>query len=195
MGSFDDLTRYYRALSKEGAEREIRLFNERAGNPKWLFRAVNDDTREPWQGDVIPEIMLPRVTDDGEVEGRLGPAVVLSTTCDTVPGQDASSVLAPAYDMRAWLEIFPEDQRAARHSAIRSNRFTRLMYLPANGDVPERIINFSEAASVSTIYLNRLAERAPVAERTRFSHNGWYFFSFKLSYYYTRAEDEIEIPR
>lgn len=129
------------------------------------------------------------------MELRLGPAMVLSTTCDTVPGQDPSAVLAPVYYVADFLLGLEEASAASRVDALRSNRYARYLHLPAAGSIREGYVNFSESAAVSTTYLSRLCDDAAPGQRLRFSRLGWYFFNYKLGYYYARVEDEREISR
>ena len=195
MDPVEDLLRFHGPLSEHAFKEEVKRLRDRARDPNWLYTSIAQDQREPWQGDVLPFAELPFVNAAGEVELNEGPAMVLSTTCDAVPGQDPASVLAPVYAVTDFLRAVAIPDRQSQLDALKSNRYARYMYLPGMGARPESCANFSEAASVSTTYLARHCAAAALDDRLRFSRLGWYFFNYKLSYYYARAEDEREVPR
>lgn len=196
MDPIEDLLRFSRPLTEPVFKEGVKQLRDRARDPNWLFVPVPAAQRDPWQGDVLPSADLPFINADGEeVEIREGPAMVLSTTCDAVPGQDPSAILAPVYSVAEFQLATPESSRQSQVDALRSNQYARYLYLPEAGSLSERYVNFSESAAASTTYLTQLCEAANPQQRLRFSRHGWYFFSYKLGYYYARMEDEREISR
>ncbi len=195
MDPIEDILRFSRPLTEPVFKEEVKRLRDQFRDPNWLFELVPTDQQDPWQGDVLPFAELPFVSADGQVEINEGPAMVLSTTCDAIPGQDPSAVLAPVYTVAELLWDVSEESRPSRLDALRSNRYARYLYLPETGVVSETCVDFSQSAAVSTTYLARLCEAANPEQRLRFSRLGWYFFSYKLGYYYARVEDEREVPR
>ncbi len=195
MDPVEDILRFHRPLGEQAFKDEVKRLRDRARNPNWLFVPVAPDQRDPWQGDVIPFAELPFVNADGEVEINEGPAMVLSTTCDAVPGQDPSAVMAPVYSIADFLVGISEFGQRSQLDALKSNTYARYLYLPETGSTPDSYVNFSESTAVSTTYLARIRDAAGLDQRLRFSRLGWYFFNYKLGYYYARIEDEREIPR
>jgi hypothetical protein len=195
MDPIEDILRFHRPLSERAFKEEVRRLRELGRDPNWLYVPIPFDQREPWRGDVLPFAELPFVNAEGAVEVNEGPAMVLSTTCDAVPGQDPSAVLAPVYRIAEFLNALPEEKQQSQLDALKSNTYARYLYLPAAGSIPESYVNFSESAAVSTSYLARLCEQADLRQRLRFSRLGWYLFNYKLGYYYARVEDEREVPR
>lgn len=195
MDPTEDILRFHRPLDDHAFKEEVKRLRDRSRDPNWLYTPISPDQREPWQGDVLPYAELPFVDAAGEIELNEGPAMVLSTTCDVVPGQDPSALLAPVYPVSSFGEGLEEKTRRTQLDALMSNRYARYMYLPGAGTMAESYVNFSEAAAVSTSYLARLIETAALDQRIRFSRLGWYFFNYKLGYYFARVEDEREVPR
>lgn len=195
MDPVEDILRFHRPLDDESFKREVKRLRDRAGDPKWLYMPVKRDQRELWQGDILPHAELPFVAHDGEIEVVEQRAMLLSTTCDAVPNQDPTAVLAPVYPVLDFAQELSAERRRNLLSTLKANTFARYFYLPAAESMPESYVDFSGSASVSNVYLHQLCEHANVADRVRLSRLGWYFFNYKLGYYYSRAEDEREVPR
>jgi hypothetical protein len=195
MDPIRDILLFHRPLDDETFKREAKRLSTAAQNGRWLYMEVQENQREPWQGDVCPELRLAFIAEDGQIEEFLGTAILLSTTCDAVPGQDPYAVFAPVFTVDEFAQALKPEQRASRLHALKGGHYARYMYLPAEGEFPESYVDFSQAASVSTRYAERVFRAAPLSKRLRLSRLGWYFFNYKLGYYYSRAEDEGEIPR
>lgn len=195
MDPIRDILQFHRPLDDETFKREAKRLSTAAQNGRWLYMEVEEDQREPWQGDICPGLRLAFIAEDGEIEEFVGTAMLLSTTCDAVPGQDPYAVFAPVFTVDEFVNALAPVQRTSKLSALKGGHYARYLYLPADGEFPESYVDFSQAASVSTRYADRVFQEAPLEDRRRFSRLGWYFFNYKLGYYYARAEDEGEIPR
>jgi hypothetical protein len=195
MDPIRDILQFHRPLDDETFKREVKRLSTAAQDGRWLYMKVKEDQGEPWQGDVCPTLRLAFVAEDGEIEEFVGRAMLLSTTCDAVPGQDPYAVFAPVFSVEDFVNALAPVQRTSKLNALRGGHYARYLYLPADANLPESYVDFSQAASVSTRYADRVFRDAPLGERQRFSRLGWYFFNYKLGYYYARAEDEGEVAR
>lgn len=195
MDPVEDILRFHRPLNTLAFQREVKRLRDSAKDPNWLYKPFGSNPENLFQGDILPFVPLPFVNADGEIEVVDQRAMLLSTTCDAVPGQDPSAVLAPVYPVSEFTQLLPEIRWENQQNALKSNTYARYMYLPGIGNFPDSYVDFSQSASVSTRHLERLRSKASPDERVRFSRLGWYFFNYKLGYYYSRVEDEQEIPR
>ncbi|HEY0019552.1 MAG TPA: hypothetical protein VGC13_24835 [Longimicrobium sp.] len=195
MDPIRDILQFHRPLDDETFKREAKRLSTAAQSERWLYMETEESKREPWQGDVCPGLRLAFVAEDGQIEEYVGTVMLLSTTCDAVPGQDPYAVFAPVFAVAEFLEGLTAAQQTSKLNALKGGHYARYLYLPAANGYPDSYVDFSQAASVSTRYAERIFEDAPLGARLRLSRLGWYFFNYKLGYYYARAEDEGEIPR
>jgi len=144
MTAEEILGRYLPPSEHQDFVQQIRALPE--GVEKWLYAASY--ANGIWQGDVLSEMELTVVEVD-RIEVYDTKVIVVSNTCDLVPGQDDYGIVAPVFELSTWVDILPPEGRETRVRLMRCYRINRYFYLPAKGTLPESYVDLSRLCSVS----------------------------------------------
>ncbi|GLC26352.1 hypothetical protein [Roseisolibacter agri] len=165
------------------------------GSADWLYD-LNFADQEPWQGDVLPDASVAYVDGAGDIVVIDGPVMLLSTSCDAVPGRNKPvATVAPVFTVSSFLDDLSQGQRTSKGQALRENRYSNIFYLPSVEGMSEQYVNFSYAGPVSTDWLAGHCSKCDPHDRLRLSQNGWYVLMMKLAAHYTRSEQVGDPPR
>jgi hypothetical protein len=190
----------YEPLSTEAMKSALRRRGVGNAVPeaKWLYMETVDPL--PWQGDVIPHAELHLTNKHGESVSIVGPAMLLSHGCDTVPAQKPVAVMAPVFDLLDYEKELRREGKSRseitdRMQNVQRNLLVSTFYLPALGNLPRRYVDFGFAMSISTERVQELFKAADLAHRSRLSREGWYLFTAKLAHHFARQENPADYPR
>src|SRR5580704_6313024 len=88
---------------------------------KWLYGSVQTDV---YQADIIRELTVVAIDEDGAPVGRVGPTMVVSHTCDSQPGQCEFVLIAPVFDLeeRHHATTLPASSWDSHVRDLRANR-------------------------------------------------------------------------
>lgn len=141
---------------------------------------------EMYQGDVIENVLLAAINEDGEVEKFDLPAMVISCTCDVQPKQGEFALLAPVIDLDSYraLSEFQGEALENHLSAVMANRIANLFFLPAGQKLKASVIDFQQLTAVSVDLLQRSLEK----RLTSLSQTGHYLLIVKLTHHLTRPD-------
>lgn len=157
------------------------------GNPKWMYDATSRDDA-PLQGDILPAVELHWTDSNGEALQWIGPAMLLSNSCDLVPEQDPAAAMAPVFPIDEFVDRFAPPQRERERSAIQTNQHTSRMYLPGASFLSESYVDFAWSSAVSTQRIATLFTSAGRKNILRLTEAAWYLLTGKLAHHYVREQ-------
>src|SRR6267378_1484331 len=119
----DDLVPYLPEHIKPYAA-QLKQFPE--GYEKWVYAASLP--AKTYQGDVLEELSLASIDDDGALSHAEIPGMVVSSTCDTQPDQAHFVLVAPVLDLEDYRkEINLKDEALENHVRdLKQNRISQL---------------------------------------------------------------------
>lgn len=156
---------------------------------KWLY-ADSTDAESLYQGDIVLDLPVCFIDEDGDIIGGNSVVSLVSNTCDMQPGRKDFILVSPIISVDEyskgyeWIGADIENHLAD----IRNNRIFSYFYLPQKGDFEESFIDFSQMITVHSDYLNNIKAEAPAKCKISLSRNGFYLFLIKLGYHFARME-------
>jgi len=157
---------------------------------KWLYTDGITDAAALYQGDIVLDLPVCFIDEDGDIIGGNSAVSLVSNTCDMQPGRKDYILVSPVIpieEQRKDYESVGAD--IENHLAnIRNNRIFSYFYLPPKGDFGESFIDFSQMITIHSNYLNNIKTEAPANCKVSLSRNGFYLFLIKLGYHFARME-------
>lgn len=157
---------------------------------KWLYSESITNDVSLYQGDILRDIPICFIDEDGDpIEGKSFVSLA-SNTCDMQPKRQDFILVSPVIPIEEYkrdLESVGADVES-KISAIRKNRIFSHFYLPAKDDFDESFIDFSQIISVHSEYLNDVKTNKSEKCKLSLSQNGFYLFLIKLGYHFARME-------
>lgn len=153
-------------------------------------------TEERLQGDLMREMPIAVIRDDGNAHLRRSVVMVINNVCDLQAGRSEFMTLAPVHDFKKFAEwMLSKDREKAKTylESVRANKIDEFIYIPncpqlVNGGV----VRLDLMSSLSAIvYENAIAEKRRCASLTQ---NGFYFLLMKVTHFLARPES-LEIVR
>ncbi|MHB8485488.1 MAG: hypothetical protein ACYDCM_07140 [Candidatus Acidiferrales bacterium] len=180
----DDITRLLPTHLKSLAD-DLKKYP--SGYAKWLYGSVSNNI---YQGDIIQNLTVVAVDEDGDPVSRAGAVVVMSHTCDAQPAQCDYVLVAPIFsfrELRETGEMAP--QRLEDHLRdLRANRLTGRMFLPEVGNLPDSFIDFSQVSTIANEHFQSPEVDVRRQRIASLSQKGHYFFLMKLAFHFCRAD-------
>lgn len=161
----------------------------------WLLDAPNPE-QKCLQGDLLGDFPTAYLGDDGVPRMRNFTVMVLNNSCDLPVGRTDFITVAPVTDFNEYLaferrrsvpEKRSEESLQGFAEAVRGNKKTELLYLPAFEGFPHgAIVLLHLLCSVSAkMYGDAIANEHRVAS---FTQTGFYFLLIKVTTHLARAE-------
>ena len=152
---------------------------------KWVY--AGSSRSKPYQGDVLAEVPLVFIDEEGDAARGQLEGMVISNTCDAQADQGEFVVVAPVIDLKAYQENSElRGEELANHlRALTENKISNLMFLPAGQGTSDSFVDFSSLCSVSSTYFHKACGQKRVVSLSLVGH---YFLLIKLAYHFTRPE-------
>ena len=157
---------------------------------KWLYADSITDSESLYQGDIVLNLPVCFIDEDGDIIGGSSVVSLISNTCDMQPGRKDFILVSPIILIKEYRKDYESigADVESRLTTIRNNRIFNYFYLPSKDDFEESFIDFSQAISIHSDYLNNIKTNAPDKCKVSLSRNGFYLFLIKLSYHFARME-------
>lgn len=158
-----------------------------AGLEKWIY-GVRAESNSLFQGDILVEIPVCFIDEDGDTVQGIDPIAMISNTCDMQPDRKEfviASPIIPITDFEEHLRSIGETGTDTKLTDIRRNRIFSYFYLPQYEGFPESFIDFSRMVTISSLYINRVFSGKRTLSLSRY---GFYLFLIKLTYHLARME-------
>jgi len=158
------------------------------GIDKWLYLGNIADAASVYQGDILLDIPVCLIDDDGNAIAGRDIVALISNTCDMQSARQEFVTVCPIVTFDELRQNIESQKLDALLHDIKNNRIFRYFYLPPNGGFPEGYIDFSRMVSISSLYLNDIKRSKPQQCILSLSHYGYYFFLVKLTFHLARME-------
>lgn len=154
---------------------------------KWIYR-VPAESNSLFQSDILLEIPVCFIDEDGDTVQGIDTVTMISNTCDMQPDRKEfiiASPIIPITDFEEHLRSIGETGIDTKLTDIRRNRIFSYFYLPQHEGFAESFIDFSRMVTINSHYINRVFS----GKRTlSLSQYGFYLFLIKLTYHLARME-------
>ncbi|KJU86847.1 hypothetical protein MBAV_000961 [Candidatus Magnetobacterium bavaricum] len=125
---------------------------------KWLYGTHREyDTL--YQGDILKEIPVCFIDEDGDVISGTDYVAMISNTCDMQPNRKETIIVSPIVTLADYKEDLIENKVKnvdSKLEDIKKNKIISKFYLPHNGIFPESFVDFSSMVTVNSIFVNRV---------------------------------------
>lgn len=160
---------------------------------EWLYQREIVDPEALFQGDIVHDIPVCFIDEEGDAVKGIHTVSLISNTCDMELGREESIVVAPIVSFAELMESMPDKKSAiGLITSIKVNEIFSYFYLPRMGSLPEGYIDFSKMVSVNSDYLNKKKGDFPDKCVLSFSQKGYYLFLIKFTFFIARMESELE---
>lgn len=136
------------------------------------------------QGDLIAPLPIRITQEDGRVGEWVGPAMVLSNSCDI--DADPRLLVAPCQPFALYAGM-------TQASEIRQNTFFPVLFLPAAPEVGDVVVDLSAVHSVSGDFLRRGLQAGEIRRICSLTSFGWYLMIAKLTVHLLRPRSPDEV--
>ncbi len=190
------LPRYLSAENYETLLQELKAFPD---NMDHRMYTAGLEQNIIYQGDGIKNLPVVNLMDIEHNSVKNIPCLVLSNTCDMDIANKrpfpASMMYTPIVNMRTYIENLTKydisEQKIASHiEALKQQKLTQIMYLPANApQIEESIVFLDRILHID----NRFVKRENLDDLRLFSLSdyGFYLLIFKLSVHFSRIQEKV----
>lgn len=158
-----------------------------AGIDKWLY-GIPEDKGSLYQGDILVDVPVCFVDEDGDIIKATDRVAMISNTCDLQPGHKETviaSLILTLADHEKFLRQNDEKGVDEILRSIRENNVFSYFYLPKSDDFPESFIDFSTMVTINSDYMN---STYPDKRVLSLSPYGFYLLLIKLTFHLARME-------
>ena len=160
------------------------------GIEKWLYR-IPADAQSLYQGDILIDMPVCFIDDDGDTVKGIDYIAMISNTCDMQPTRKDTVLASPIVvltEYRDFLKAADDKGVDNRLKDIRNNRIFSFFYLPQNDKFPESFIDFSRMVTINSDFVNRIYSGKRLLSLSPY---GFYLFLIKLTFHLARIEYPI----
>jgi hypothetical protein len=157
------------------------------GIEKWLY-GTPEDMGSLYQGDILVDVPVCRIDEDGDVVKATDRVAMISNTCDLQPARKETVIASLIFtfaDHEKFLRQNEERDVDRTLRNIRENNVFSYFYLPQSDDFPESFIDFSTMVTIDSYYMN---STYPEKRVLSLSPHGRYLLLIKLTFHLARVE-------
>ncbi len=154
---------------------------------QWLYRSPIDPA-SLYQGDILVDIPVCFIDDDGDTVKGIDYVAMISNTCDMQPARKETVLASPIVvinELADHLKAVGNKGIDNKLEDIRSNNIFSFFYLPEHGNFPESFIDFSRMITITSDYINRIYSGKRILSLSQY---GFYLFLIKLTFHLARME-------
>lgn len=201
MSYMDDFKLYLpKYLSEKSYNELLKELTDFPANIDQRFYTTSLDQNVLYQGDCIRNLPVVKLFKDDVVKVKYASCIMLSNTCDMDLNNnrafESQIMYAPIYPLSRYVSMLDdkiEDKsKISNHiSAIKQQRQTQILYLPAFGDMLEESLVFLD--QISNMPGWRVCrDSLKTTKLVSLSTYGAYLFLFKLSVHFSRLQDQFD---
>ncbi len=190
--SFVDLMREtFPNISPETGTKLYQLIRKKDRYLNWLF--ATSALEHLSQGDVLEEVPVLVLKDEGKALKQKLPVMVLNNTCDLqqdngTPRSKYTSIV-PLLPCNQYLEPFKD--KPNYELDLKENVITSKFYISAPpGYKRDYVVDLSLICSIDTQYLQKGIQQGILKKIASLSENGYYYFLAKLTLHLMRSESD-----
>lgn len=154
---------------------------------EWLY-GVPDDMGSLYQGDIVVNMPVCLIDEDGDVIRASDCVAMISNSCDLQPGRRGNVVASLVLNLSEYenhLRANGEPGVHERLTNIRANLVYSYFYLPASNGFPESFIDFSTMVTINSDYMNSTYSSKRILSLSPY---GFYLLLIKLTFHLARME-------
>jgi hypothetical protein len=154
---------------------------------RWLY-GIPDDANSIFQGDVLVEIPLCFVDEDGDIVKGTDSVAMISNSCDMQPSRKETVIASPIISLAEYEEHLRNAGETGldnKLTDVRHNKIFSFFYLPQSKSFSESFIDFSRMVTINSSYINRIFSGKRMLSLSRY---GFYLFLIKLTFHLARME-------
>ncbi len=157
---------------------------------KWLYFERLADANSLSQGDILMNIPICFIDEEGDTIAGEDYVAMISNICDMQPRRKEFIIVSPIIFFDEYKKELIKAKKGIDNTLndIRKNRIFSYFYLPSENRIPESFIDFSRMVSVSSIYLNNIKLKKAEQCLLSLSQYGFYLFLIKLTFHLARME-------
>lgn len=157
------------------------------GIEKWIYSShVNEESL--YQGDILIDIPVCFVGDDGSTYSGCDPVAMISNSCDMQSGRNETVVASRIISLLDYEKNLQETGAIDIPQQLRNiqlNKVFSYFYLPPANGFQEGFIDFSAMVTIRSDYINRKYTEKRILS---LSQNGFYLLLIKLTFHFARME-------
>jgi hypothetical protein len=163
---------------------------------RWLFNESVADKESLYQGDIVLDLPVCFVWNNGKIKKGAKNVILVSNTCDMQPNRHNFIVVSPFIPIQKHKEklsrISPNSPNKVESNLadIRKNKVFSSFYIPANNCIEEGFIDFTQMISIGSSYLNEIKKGGTASCPISLSVNGRYLFLIKLLFHIARQKPQ-----
>ena len=185
----EELLRRFGLHPPQAFERFVRQIRQLPKFPsKWLYAAEPPEILV--QGDVLGPIEYVAVSEENRHGIVTSDVMLVSNTCDLVPGQSDFALAAPVIELEFYTR--PSDSTAEswdQHlAAVRRFEVIPYYYLPNSDGLEESFVDLTRIVHLPTPYLADSYRSHQVARKASLTLKGHLLFLAKLAHFLVRLE-------
>ena len=185
----EELLRRFGLHPPQAFERFVRQIRQLPKFPsKWLYAAEPPEILV--QGDVLGPIEYVAVSEENRHGIVTSDVMLVSNTCDLVPGQSEFALAAPVIELDIYTK--PSDSTSTsweQHlAAVRRYEVIPYYYLPHSDGLEEAFVDFTRIVHLPTAYLAGRYKNQHLKRKASLSLKGHLLFLAKLTHFLVRLE-------
>ncbi|HSW62014.1 MAG TPA: hypothetical protein VLH56_01640 [Dissulfurispiraceae bacterium] len=157
---------------------------------RWLYNPTILEEQSLNQGDILNNIPICFIEDDGDAYGGNFTVALMSTSCDMQPGRLPYVLAAPVVSLEELTQYKNKDTANQFAEQIKKNKIARYFFLPALNGLGDACIDFSQIVTISSNFMHKIKSEKPSNCVLSLSQKGYYFFLVKLMYFFARIETD-----